>query len=197
MDLASSDALSDRPPSLVKGTDTEVWNALQDGQPQALPILYQRYASLVYRLALRVLGNSQDAEDLTQDVFLILWRSQNYNPSRGSLGSYLTTLTRSRAIDKLRSRGTKFKFLNRWGQLMVKDSASPLEWVSLNQRSEQVKVALSQLPPNQYQILELAYFEGLSQSEIAKKLNIPLGTVKTWSRQGLLNLRKNLQSIID
>jgi RNA polymerase sigma-70 factor (ECF subfamily) len=67
----------------------------------------------------------------------------------------------------------------------------------LNQRSEQVKVALSQLPPNQYQILELAYFEGLSQSEIAKKLNIPLGTVKTWSRQGLLNLRKSLQSIID
>lgn len=199
MDLDSTDASSDRLDPLVSGTDTDVWQALKEGQSQALPVLYQRYSSLVYRLALRILGHSQDAEDLTQEVFLTLWRSRNYNPSRGSLSSYLTTLTRSRAIDKLRSRGTKFKFLQRWGQLITAESTalSPVEWASFNQRSEQVKIALAQLPPTQRQVLELAYFEGLSQSEIAQKLETPLGTVKTWSRQGLLNLRKNLQSIIE
>jgi RNA polymerase sigma-70 factor (ECF subfamily) len=198
MDLDSPNALSGSH-SFAQRTDTEVWNALKEGESQALSILYERYSSLVYRLALRILGNSQDAEDLTQDIFLTLWRSRNYNPSRGSLSSYLTTLTRSRAIDKLRSRGTKFKFLSRWGQLMATASPqpSPVEWVSFTQRADQVKVALAQLPPAQRQVLELAYFEGLSQSEIAQKLETPLGTIKTWSRQGLLNLRKNLQHLIN
>jgi RNA polymerase sigma-70 factor (ECF subfamily) len=191
MDLDSTDASSDRLDPLVSGTDTDVWQALKEGQSQALPILYQRYSSLVYPLALRILGHSQDAEDLTQDIFLTLWRSRNYNPSRGSLSSYLTTLTRSRSIDKLRSRGTKFKFFQRWGQLITAESPalSPVEWASFHQRSEQVNVALAQLPPTQRQVLELAYFEGLSQSEIAQKLETPLGTVKTWSRQGLLNMQ--------
>ena len=199
MDLDSKNSPSANLKLQTDATDAEVWNVLKQGQSQALQILYERYSSLVYRLAFRVLGNSQEAEDLTQDIFLTLWRSRNYDPNRGSLGSYLTTLTRSRAIDKLRSRGTQVKFLQRWSQLMVTESSSPspFEAASLSQRSEQLKAAIAQLPASQRQVLEMAYFDGMSQSEIAKQLETPLGTVKSWCRQGLLNLRKNLQNFID
>ena len=148
---------------------------------------------------MRILTNPQEAEDLTQEIFLNLWRSGSYNPSRGSLSSFLTTLTRSRAIDKLRSRGTNLKFIQRWSQMIVNETSSltPFESAALSQRSHQVRQALTQLPEKQRQVLEMAYYEGLSQSEIAAQLGIPLGTIKTWSRQGLLNLRKNLRDFIE
>lgn len=180
-------------------TDTELFQRMQAGQSAALGLLYDRYASLVYRLALRILGNPQEAEDLTQEIFLILWRGNNYNPERGSLGGFLTTLTRSRAIDKLRSRGSNLKFIQRWSQMMAAETSppTPFELASIAQRSQYIRQALSTLPEKQQQVLEMAYYDGLSQSEIAAKLNIPLGTIKTWSRQGLLNLRKNLQNFIE
>ncbi|GAC1465208.1 MAG: sigma-70 family RNA polymerase sigma factor [Chamaesiphon sp.] len=180
-------------------TDTELWSALKAGKSEALGLLYDRYASLVYRLAIRILANPQEAEDLTQEIFLAFWRSSTYNPTRGSISSFLTTLTRSRAIDKLRSRSTKLKFLQRWGQTMATQTSppTPFEMASLSQRSQYVETALAQLSDKQRQVLEMAYYDGLSQSEIAKQLDIPLGTIKTWSRQGLLNLRKNLQDFIE
>lgn len=196
MDLDSAD---DRVNCHDLQTDADLCRAMMAGQPSALGILYDRYASLVYRLALRILTNPQEAEDLTQEIFLTLWRSGTYNPDRGSLGSFLTTLTRSRAIDKLRSRGTNLKFIQRWSQMMVTQTSppTPFESASLSQRSHYVRNALTQLPEKQRHVLELAYYEGLSQSEIAAQLGIPLGTIKTWSRQGLLNLRKNLQDFIE
>ena len=180
-------------------TDAELFDALKAGQSSALGTLYDRYASLVYRLALRILANPQEAEDLTKEIFLTLWRSGNYNPARGSLSSFLTVMTRSRAIDKIRSRGTNLKFLQRWSQAMVTETPppTPFEAASLSQRSHYVRHALVQLPEKQRQVLELAYYDGLSQSEIAKQLDIPLGTIKTWARQGLLNLRKNLRDFIE
>ena len=118
------------------------------------------------------------------------------DPTRGSLGSYLTTLSRSRSIDKLRARGRKLKFLERWGQLMPLDTgpSSLIEQVSLRERSERVREALSQIPENQRQALELVYFGGFSQVEIAQQYEVPLGTVKSWLRLGLLKLRQQLQS---
>ena len=118
------------------------------------------------------------------------------DPTRGSLGSYLTTLSRSRSIDKLRARGRKLKFLERWGQLMPLDTgpSSLIEQVSLRERSERVREALSQIPENQRQDLELVYFGGFSQVEIAQQYEVPLGTVKSWLRLGLLKLRQQLQS---
>lgn len=180
-------------------SDEELFRALKAGQSSALGVLYDRYASLVYRLALRILTNPQEAEDLTQEIFLNLSRNGSYNPSRGSLGSFLTTLTRSRAIDKLRSRGTTMKTVQRWSQMMATETSppTPFESASLSQRSHYVRNALAQLPANQRQVLEMAYYDGLSQSEISAQLGIPLGTIKTWSRQGLLNLRKNLRDFID
>lgn len=175
-------------------TDIELYQALQTGQQEALAALYDRYGSLVYRLGLKILSTPQEAEDLTQEIFLTLWRGRSYNPSRGSMSSFLTTLTRSRAIDRLRSRRSTVKFLQRWSQIMTTDTTpSPFESASLNQRSDYVRQALAQLPDKQRQVLEMAYYEGLTQTEIADRLNKPLGTVKSWSRQGLLTLRKHLQ----
>lgn len=193
------DSVNDRPANQLLRSDAELFGLLRAGDTTALGILYDRYSSLVYSLALRVLANPQEAEDLTQEVFLTFWRSSNYNPARGSLSSFLTTLTRSRAIDRLRSRGTVLKFLQRWSETMTTDTSSPtpFEVASLNQRSHYVRNALAQLPDNHRQVLEMAYYEGLSQSEIARTLNIPLGTVKTWARQGLLTLRKNLKDFIE
>jgi RNA polymerase sigma-70 factor, ECF subfamily len=175
--------------------DIDLICALRSGQVQALSLLYDRYSRLVYGLAFKVLANPEEAEDITQDIFLALWQRSTYNPSRGSLGSFLTTMTRSRAIDKLRSRGTRYRFLLRWEGIARSETATatPLEQVSTKERSQIVLAALEQLPPTERQVLEIAYYEGLSQSEVAKRLEIPLGTVKTRSRQGLIKLRQALQ----
>jgi len=180
-------------------TDTELVQAIRTGEALALGSLYDRYGSLVYRLALRILTSSQEAEDLTQEIFLNLWHNQTYNPERGSLSSYLTTLTRSRAIDKLRSRTTQGKFLQRWSQFMstAMPPLTPFDAADLNQRANEVQQALTQLTDRQRQVLEMAYYEGLSQSEISTQLNVPLGTVKSWSRQGLLQLKKTLKDLIN
>lgn len=193
------DSADSRPTNPLMQTDAELFCALKAGQPSTLGVLYDRHASLVYRLALRILANPQEAEDLTQEIFLILWRSGTYNPARGSLSSFLTTLTRSRAIDKLRSRGTNLKFLQRLSQVMTTETPphTPFESASLSQRSQYVRDALAQLSDKQRKVLEMAYYDGFSQSEIAKQLNIPLGTIKTWARQGLLNLKRNLQDFIE
>lgn len=180
-------------------TDLDLLRALKAGQVTALSTLYDRYARLVYGLALRMLSNPEEAEDLTQEVFLTLWHRDAYNPARGSLSSYLTTLTRSRAIDRLRARSTRVRFLQRWSGMVRSESggATPLDQASIHERSQRLREALAQLPDNERQVLEIAYYEGLSQSEIAKRLDTPLGTVKTRSRQGLLRLRQTLQDFIE
>ena len=193
------DSVDLRLSKLMLQTDAELFRALKAGEPSALGVIYDRYASLVYRLALRILAHPQEAEDLTQEIFLNFWRSSTYNPDRGSLSSFLTTLTRSRAIDKLRSRSTSLKFLQKLNQMMKTETytRTPCESAFLSQRSQHVRDALAQLEDKKRQVLEMAYYDGLSQSEIAKQLNIPLGTIKTWGRQALLKLRENLKDLID
>ncbi|QYO64289.1 sigma-70 family RNA polymerase sigma factor [Leptolyngbya sp. 7M] len=180
-----------------ESSDLELLTALATGQVHALGILYDRYAKLVYSLAFKILENSEEAEDVTQDVFLTLWRRNTYNPSRGSLSSFLT-MTRSRAIDKLRSKGARLRVIQRLQGIVRTEpsSTTPLEQASVGERAQLIRDALAQLSETERQVLEIAYYEGLSQSEIAKRLNIPLGTVKTRSRQGLLKLRQTLQDYI-
>jgi RNA polymerase sigma-70 factor, ECF subfamily len=186
---------SDSPAIKSVLSDVDLLLALRRGQVNALGSLYDRYSKLVYGLAYKILSNSEEAEDITQEVFLTLWRRDAYNPSRGSLSSFLTTMTRSRSIDKLRSRGSRLRFIQRWQGIVKSEvAATPLEKASLGERSQLVRDALSQLPESERLILEIAYYEGLSQSEIAERLSIPLGTVKTRSRQGLLKLRQTLQN---
>jgi len=171
---------------------------MSQGQIKALDILYDRYSRLVYSIAYRILNSSEEAEDITQDVFLTLWRRNNYDPARGSLSSFLTTLTRSRAIDRLRSKNARLRVVQRLQGIVRSDSGSPspLEQASIGERSQMIRTALSQLSESERQVLEIAYYEGLSQSEIAERLDIPLGTVKSRSRQGLLKLRQRLQDYV-
>jgi RNA polymerase sigma-70 factor (ECF subfamily) len=189
---------SSAPKNSASTSDLELLSAMSQGQIKALDILYDRYSRLVYSIAYRILNSSEEAEDITQDVFLTLWRRNSYDPARGSLSSFLTTLTRSRAIDRLRSKNARLRVVQRLQGIVRSDSGSPspLEQASIGERSQVIRTALSQLSESERQVLEIAYYEGLSQSEIAERLDIPLGTVKSRSRQGLLKLRQRLQDYV-
>jgi RNA polymerase sigma-70 factor (ECF subfamily) len=184
--------------NLSTQSDTELFRALQSGNHKALGVLYDRYGTVVYRLALRILRNESEAEDLTQDIFVSFWRKNTYDPDRGSVSVFLMTLTRSRAIDRIRKAKTQQKFLQKIGRSDSMFSPGNLmEKVSLAEISKLVRSALQQLPENQRQVLEMAYYDGMSQSEINRTLNIPLGTVKTRARQGLIKLRHILKDLVE
>lgn len=181
-------------PTSPNQTDTELILALNQGRTDVLGVLYDRHVGLVYGLALHALGNAQEAEDLTQDIFLTLAKGTSYDPQRGSLRTFLAILTRSRAKDRLRSRTSTRRVLDRWkgGRQPESDENLPLEQAFQHEQSQEVRTALAQLSEHEQQILKLAYYDGLSQSEIAKQLEIPLGTVKARARRGLLKLRQTL-----
>lgn len=181
---------SDRP------SDRDLVTRLQAGQVDALAPIYDRYAQLVYTLAFKMMANAEEAEDLTQEVFISLWQRHNYDPDRGSLKSYLTTFTRSRALDRLRVRSNRFRILQRFQRTeqALKVSTNPVEHIAQWERSQNLQSALAQLPDPEREVLNIAYFEGYSQSQIAQRLGIPLGTVKTRARQGLLRLRHLLNA---
>lgn len=178
-------------------TDADLVQRLRDGQTAALGKLYDRYAGLVYGIALKMLTNAAEAEDLTQEIFLILWQRNTYQASRGSMGSYLSTLTRSRALDRLRVGSNRQRILSQWSDDVGprNSAATPFEQASIDERKELVRKGLAELPEKHRQVLEMMYFEGLSQAQIAQRLETPLGTVKTWARKGLLQLNQNLKSL--
>jgi RNA polymerase sigma-70 factor, ECF subfamily len=168
------------------------------GNQAAFEILYKRYGKLVYNLASKILNHPQEAEEITQDIFLSLWRQEQYNPQRGSLSSYLCLLTRSRAIDRVRSRNSRQKVLERWQHTVDREPGiTPFENANLWERQAIVRQAIKNLPPAQRQVLEMSYFSGLNQAEIAKQLSIPVGTVKSRSRQGLIKMGQLLQHSLE
>ncbi|MBW4645075.1 MAG: sigma-70 family RNA polymerase sigma factor [Goleter apudmare HA4340-LM2] len=184
--------------SFADHDDVTIVQAMKIGDLAALKVLYRRHGEGVFRLALRMLGNTHEAEDLTQEVFLSFWRKGAYDPSRGSVLVFLLTMTRSRAINRLNQVKSKQKLLQRWQQHQMPNTPNlPLEKASLEELSDHVSEALQQLTDTQRQVLEMAYYEGLSQSQITEQLNIPLGTVKTRSRQGLLKLRQFLKDWVE
>ncbi len=179
----------------LRQTDADLFLQLQNGQTDTLGILYDRHAPLIYGIALRLLGNTTEAEDLTQDIFLILTRKCSYDPKRGTLRTYLAILTRSRSLDRLRSRTRKQESLRNQASNENASrvlSNSPINEIAQSERSQEVQSALEQLSTKEKEVLKMAYYQGLSQSEIAKQLNVALGTVKSRSRRGLLKLRQTL-----
>ena len=176
-------------------SDTDLWQSLQAGQVDALATLYDRYAVLVYAIALKALNNPQDAEDLTHDIFLKLAHS-SYNPKRGSLKTFLAVLTRSRAIDRQRRQARSQNSLQTWKADLTSGAADTDNPFSQDERTLAVKQAIAQLSNEQQQVLNLAYREGLSQSAIAEQLKTPLGTVKARTRRALIKLRLALHSTI-
>ena len=165
------------------------------GDHSALAELYDRNARLVFSLALRILQNRADAEDVVQDVFAQVWAQANrYDNTRGAVAAWMLTMARSRAIDKLRSRGARPEIASEARIVEdVPDAAvrQDLQLLSAEQ-VETLKGALNELPAPQRIALELAYYEGLTHAEIADRLSEPLGTVKTRIRQAVIRLREAL-----
>ncbi len=160
------------------------------GDARALEELYDRYSGLLYSLVVRVTGSATDAEDVLQEVWVQVWKkAPSYDAARGNVGAWLVTTARSRAIDRVRSRGSRLRAETASGTepLPVVPDASTDAVRSQLQQS--VGDALAALEPKHRQVVELAFFEGLSQSEIAARIAAPLGTVKSWTRQALQRLR--------
>lgn len=162
------------------------------GDADALAEVYDRHARLLYSLALRIVRLEADAEDVLQEVFAQAWRqASRYDTGRGTVIGWLVTLTRSRALDRLR-RG-RARPMATDDEQAAQELADATPGIDLTLVSEQqaaaVRAALEALPDGQRVPLELAYYEGLSQSEIAERLQTPLGTIKTRMRQALMRLR--------
>ena len=166
-----------------------------NGEETALAALYDATCALVNGLAVRILGDRGAAEEVTADVYLQVWRQAvRYDGGRGAPLTWLLTLTRSRAIDRLRAGANQRASSAplRAALHVASDAPGPEEHSTVRQRRRVVQRALTRLPSDQRRALELAYFEGLSHSEIAATLGEPLGTVKTRVRLGMLRLRDTL-----
>ena len=156
-----------------------------------MTLLYDRYSSIVYAVALRVLGDTGAAEDVLQEVFLQLWRNPGaFDSSRGNLGPWLAVIARNRAIDGLRKRRPETDIADVVVSVEL-DIAGDAERA---RAMEKVRGALGTMPAAQRSALEMAYFEGFSHSEIAEKTKEPLGTIKTRIRTGLMLLRKAVEA---
>ncbi|HTQ60537.1 MAG TPA: sigma-70 family RNA polymerase sigma factor [Candidatus Solibacter sp.] len=159
--------------------------------------LYDRHARLVYGLVLRILQHASTSEEVVQDVFLQLWRNAaQYDSARGPFVPWLCTMARNRALDHLRKKGERQRRREELPEeLPVLVIAPDYEKVlDDRRRAERVRALMASLTPQQKKAIELAYFEGLSHSEIASALKQPLGTVKSWIRNGLLSLKEGLQA---
>lgn len=165
------------------------------GDSQALGVLYDRYAGMLIALAIRILHDQGAAEDILQEAFWQAWRqADRYDPSRSSVSTWLVMLTRSRAIDRLRSRQVKERTLAAVREEREPVHTSPVGVVDvlMQERRQRLREELARLPDAQREVLELAFFAGLTQREIAERTETPLGTVKTRSLLGLKKLREAL-----
>jgi len=174
------------------GTTARRSRGARAGDTAALEGLYDRYSTLVFSLALRVLRNTGDAEDVTQEVFTQLWaQASRFDPARGAVAAWLSVIARSRALDRLRRQGTGARAATGPEALSaIPDPAPSVEVMAAS--AEQVtaaREALASLPAEQRTALELAYYEGLTQAEIAARTATPQGTVKTRIRTGLQRIR--------
>ena len=159
--------------------------------------LYDRHSRLVYALVLRILQQAAPAEEVVQDVFLQLWRNATqYDVSRGPFVPWLLAMARNRALDQLRLKSERQRRREHQTELLPPVVAIPDFEGSLDEKRAAVRVRelMGSLNPQQKRAIELAYFEGLSHSEIANALKEPLGTVKSWIRNGLLRLKEGLQT---
>lgn len=162
---------------------------LQAGDERGLEGLYDRHADLLYSVIFRIVKSAATAEEVLQEAWVQAWRSaRSYDPARGAVGAWLVTLARSRAIDRLRSEGSRRRVESEAALDPPEPIADASAEAAQRQRSERVLAALGTLEPHHRQVLEMAYYAGMSQTEIAGRMNAPLGTVKSWTRQALSKL---------
>jgi RNA polymerase sigma-70 factor (ECF subfamily) len=178
--------------------DRELLASVAAGDARAFSRLYDRFSTLVFSLAVKILRDAAAAEDLAQEVFVQIWeRAACYDPRLGRPVTWVVTLTRNRAIDQLRAtqRGQRLMDAAAQEQAVAEQwgAETPEEVVS-KETGRLVRAALKQLPPEQRHSIELAFFGGLTQTEIAGDLRLPLGTVKARIRRGMMHMRDELKS---
>src|SRR5882672_8130951 len=170
-------------------SDLTLVTAIRSGDQGAMAALYDRFSSIVYAVALRVLQDTGAAEDVLQDIFMQLWRNPGaFDSSRGNMAAWLAVIARNRAIDALRKRRPQDDIED----VIVSVETDLASETDRSRVMEKVRGALQAMPSPQRFALEMAYFEGLTHVEIAEKTGEPLGTVKTRIRTGLISLRKIL-----
>lgn len=180
--------------------EIELVAAMGRGSSDALAVLYDRYSPMLMALAVRVLRDPAEAEEILQEAFLQAWRqAKRYDPARSSVVTWLVLLTRSRAIDRLRSRRVTERTVTAVRDEPTTDHTSPtgVRDVLLQERRTRLRQELARLPEAQREVLELAFFRGLTQREIAEETGTPLGTVKTRSLLAMKKLRQALQDEMD
>ncbi len=187
-------------PESAKESDVELLHAIARGDEGALARLYDAYRVILFGLLVRILNSREEAEDILQEVFVQVWRrAKDFDDERGRPFTWLVTLARSRAIDRLRSLAARQRLATGAAQEQeqIEDVSDALTDAVRAEQQAVVRSALAELPPEQRQTLVLAYFDGLTQSEIASKLNAPLGTVKTRMRSGMIKLRALLETKLE
>jgi RNA polymerase sigma-70 factor (ECF subfamily) len=182
------------PPATLK--DAALLRQVADRRPEALAELYDRFAPLLLPLARRILVSAGDAEEVLQETFIHVWNhAARYDPARSSVSTWLVLLARSRAIDRLRNRKVVERVHEAAHRDPIAGHTSPVavEAVFIQERRERVRQELDKLPAEQRQVLEMAFYQGLTQSEIAAQANLPLGTVKTRTLLAMKKLRASLR----
>jgi RNA polymerase sigma-70 factor, ECF subfamily len=171
--------------------DAALLARVQRGDEQAMAMLFDRYSKIVYSVALRVLRDAASAEDILQEIFMQIWRNPaGFVATRGSLGGWLAVVTRNRSIDTLRRK----KPTEQVEEMQLPAAGNLADESERNLMMEKARVVIAQLPAEQRKTLEMAFFDGLTHSEIAEMTGDPLGTVKTRIRSALLTLRKGFQA---
>jgi RNA polymerase sigma-70 factor (ECF subfamily) len=165
------------------------------GESEAFAALYDATSTRIHSLVLRILGNPADAEEVTLDVYMQAWRdAKRFDAGRGSVGAWLMTIARSRALDRLRSHESRQKRESAPVDFdRASDEPSPEELSAMSEDRRVVAAAVASLPPEHRKVIELAYFRGMSHSEMAGYLELPLGTVKTRVRLGMMRLRELIE----
>ena len=176
--------------------DGDLVRRLKAREPHAMSELYDRYARVAYSLILRIVRNTAVAEDLVQETFLRVWhRVHSFDADKGALGAWLLTVARNRAIDHLRSLDGRMEA----NAISLQHLERPAWFANLDtgalalDRVRRLQGAFEKLTPHQRQVIDMAYYEGMSQTEMAERLKQPLGTIKTWTRGALKILRDELR----
>lgn len=186
--------------------DLEVVARLTAGDERALGVLYDRYGALAFSLASAIVHDTADAEEVVAETFSQIWRTaSSFDAGRGSVVAWVSTIARTRSLDLIRSQKRRARIMDEAAAMSAEGSSpglssgvpSPDREVEMSEAQRLVRRSLADLPPPQRHVLELAYFGGLSQSEIAEKLSEPLGTVKTRMRSGMEKLRQALGPLLE
>lgn len=184
------------------GDEAELLKRIKARDENALAELYDLYNGLLYGMIISVVKKREEAEDLLQEVFVTVWeKASTFDEERGNVYSWLVTLTRNKAIDRIRSKDYKTQQkathdVDAPEFSLEGNKYDPLESTIFSDRTELVKKALNEIPESQSSVLKIAYYEGLTQREISEQLDIPLGTVKTRMRQGMIKLKDLLGEYI-